>query len=78
MRELCKRGALGQAHRSSLGCGVRRGCGDIPRHPSQLYEACLEGIVLFAVLYLLSRRKKTPPQGSIMGTFVLGYGIVRF
>ena len=52
--------------------------GDIPRHPSQLYEACLEGIVLFAVLYLLSRRKKTPPQGSIMGTFVLGYGIVRF
>lgn len=52
--------------------------GDIPRHPSQLYEAFLEGIVLFAVLYLLSRRKKTPPQGSIMGTFVLGYGIVRF
>ena len=49
--------------------------GDIPRHPSQLYEACLEGIVLFAVLYLLSRRKKTPSQGSIMGTFVLGYGI---
>lgn len=34
--------------------------------------------MLFAVLYLLSRRKKTPSQGSIMGTFVLGYGIVRF
>ena len=52
--------------------------GDIARHPSQLYEAFLEGIVLFALLYLLSRRKKTPPQGSILGTFVLGYGIVRF
>ncbi len=32
--------------------------GDIARHPSQLYEAFLEGIVLFALLYLLSRRKK--------------------
>ena len=52
--------------------------GDFPRHPSQLYEALLEGIVLFAVLYLTSRRKKLPPQGAFMGTFILGYGIVRF
>lgn len=52
--------------------------GEVPRHPSQLYEAFLEGIVLFAVLYALSRKKSTPPQGFIMGTFVLGYGIVRF
>ena len=52
--------------------------GDIPRHPSQLYEAFLEGIVLFAVLYMMSRRKKALPQGSIMGAFVLGYGVVRF
>lgn len=52
--------------------------GDMPRHPSQLYEAFLEGIVLFAVLYFMSRRKKLPPQGAFIGTFVLGYGIVRF
>lgn len=52
--------------------------GNIPRHPSQLYEALLEGIVLFVVLYAMSRRKNLPPQGTIMGTFVLGYGVVRF
>ena len=52
--------------------------GDFPRHPSQLYEAFLEGIVLFTVLCAMSRKKKLPPQGAFMGTFVLGYGIVRF
>ena len=52
--------------------------GEIPRHPSQLYEAFLEGIVLFVILYAMSRKKKLPPQGAFMGTFVLGYGIVRF
>ena len=52
--------------------------GDIPRHPSQLYEAFLEGIVLFAVLYVLSRRKPPLPQGVFLGVFVTGYGIVRF
>ena len=52
--------------------------GDIPRHPSQLYEAFLEGIVLFAILYVLSRRRPPLPQGTFMGVFVLGYGIVRF
>lgn len=52
--------------------------GDIPRHPSQLYEAFLEGIVLFVVLYAMSRARRRPPQGTFMGVFVLGYGIVRF
>lgn len=52
--------------------------GDIPRHPSQLYEALLEGLFLFIVLFAMSRKKKLPPQGAIMGAFVLGYGIVRF
>lgn len=52
--------------------------GDMPRHPSQLYEAFLEGIVLFVVLYIMSRRKNLPPQGAFIGTFILGYGIVRF
>ena len=50
----------------------------MPRHPSQLYEALLEGIVLFCVLQILSRRKPVLPQGTFMGVFVMGYGIVRF
>jgi phosphatidylglycerol:prolipoprotein diacylglycerol transferase len=49
------------------------------RHPSQLYEAALEGAVLGAVLVWLAWRRgalKTP--GLIMGTFLAGYGIARF
>lgn len=52
--------------------------GNMPRHPSQLYEAFLEGVVLFVVLYVMSRRKPPLPQGTFMGTFILGYGMVRF
>ena len=52
--------------------------GDMPRHPSQLYEAFLEGIVLFCILQVLSRKKPLLPQGTFMGVFVMSYGIVRF
>ena len=52
--------------------------GTMPRHPSQLYEAFLEGIVLFCILQVLSRKKPLLPQGTFMGVFVMGYGIVRF
>ena len=52
--------------------------GGVFRHPSQLYEALLEGIVLFAVLYALSRRIPPRPQGTFIGVFLTGYGIVRF
>ena len=52
--------------------------GDVARHPSQLYEAFLEGIVLFVILKVLSRRRPPLPQGTYLGVFVLGYGIVRF
>ena len=51
----------------------------LPRHPSQLYEALLEGLVLFIVLLLLanfSNLKKIP--GVLAGIFVSGYGISRF
>ncbi|QWT17861.1 prolipoprotein diacylglyceryl transferase [Collinsella sp. zg1085] len=51
--------------------------GMMPRHPSQLYEGALEGLVLFAVLYVLSRKRPLLPQGSFMGIFILGYGIAR-
>lgn len=52
--------------------------GDVPRHPTELYEAFLEGIVLFAILFALSRRLPPFPRGTFSGTFMLGYGICRF
>jgi len=52
--------------------------GGLPRHPSQLYEAFLEGLVLFFVLFLLVwAGKKLKAPGFIAGTFVLGYGLSR-
>ncbi len=46
------------------------------RHPSQLYEAFFEGIVLFALLWVL--RKKSPFDGFMAGLYLIGYGVVRF
>lgn len=52
--------------------------GDIPRHPSQLYEMALEGLVLFLVLRLLThRRNGLAKPGLVAGTFVVGYGLAR-
>ncbi len=50
--------------------------GDIPRHPSQLYEALLEGLVLFLILWFL--RKKEFKDGMMVVFFLLFYGIFRF
>ncbi|MFZ7217230.1 prolipoprotein diacylglyceryl transferase [Avibacterium avium] len=50
--------------------------GYLPRHPSQLYEAFLEGVVLFAILNLFI--KKPRPTGSVAGLFLFCYGIFRF
>ena len=52
--------------------------GNVYRHPSQLYEAVLEGIVIFVVLYALSRRVPPRPQGTFMGAFLALYGVFRF
>lgn len=52
--------------------------GNVYRHPSQLYEAILEGLVIFVVLYLLSRKMPPRPQGTFIGLFVLLYGVFRF
>jgi phosphatidylglycerol---prolipoprotein diacylglyceryl transferase len=50
----------------------------LPRHPSQLYEAALEGIVLFFVLHLLSHRfMKLKSPRFVGGAFVFGYGVAR-
>ena len=52
--------------------------GNVYRHPSQLYEAVLEGIVIFVVLYALSRRVPPRPQGTFMCAFLALYGVFRF
>ena len=52
--------------------------GAVYRHPSQLYEAVLEGLVIFVVLYALSRRVPPRPQGTFMGAFLALYGLFRF
>ena len=51
--------------------------GPLPRHPSQLYEAGLEGIVLFTVLALLIRRGALKRPGLIVGCFAIGYALAR-
>lgn len=50
--------------------------GNIPRHPSQLYEAFLEGAVLFAILWFFSQKPR--PRGTVLGLFLLLYGCFRF
>jgi phosphatidylglycerol:prolipoprotein diacylglycerol transferase len=49
---------------------------NLPRHPSQLYEAFLEGAVLFAVLWWFSSKPR--PVKAVSGVFALGYGLARF
>jgi phosphatidylglycerol:prolipoprotein diacylglycerol transferase len=49
---------------------------NVARHPSQLYEAALEGLVLFALLWIYSRRMR--PMGAVSGLFLAGYGTLRF
>lgn len=52
------------------------GAGPMPRHPSQLYEAFLEGLVLFLILYFLHRRRAA--AGVPFFCFFVGYGLFRF
>ena len=52
---------------------------NLPRHPSQLYEAFFEGIVLFVILWnirLLAQKKW--PQGSMLSLYLIGYALFRF
>lgn len=54
------------------------GAGPVPRHPSQLYEAALEGIVLFLVLRFLTHRAGALNRpGTVTGVFLIGYGLAR-
>jgi phosphatidylglycerol---prolipoprotein diacylglyceryl transferase len=53
------------------------GAGPLPRHPSQLYEAMLEGLVLFVVLALFVRFGALKRPGLMLGAFALFYGVAR-
>ena len=56
---------------------VFRQTGDgLPRHPSQLYQAALEGVALFLVLWLFSAKPR--PTMAVSGVFALSYGVFRF
>jgi len=50
--------------------------GSTPRHPSQLYEMLLEGLLLYVLLWLYQRRR--PFRGAVSAAFLIGYGIFRF
>jgi phosphatidylglycerol:prolipoprotein diacylglycerol transferase len=51
--------------------------GPLPRHPSQLYEAGLEGILLFAILAVMIRLGALRRPGLILGSFIAIYGVAR-
>lgn len=53
------------------------GAGDIPRHPSQLYEAGLEGVALGLLLWIVARHGALKHPGLITGLFGVGYGFAR-
>lgn len=53
------------------------GGGGVPRHPSQLYEAVLEGVVLFVLLAALVNRGALRRPGLIVGIFAIGYSLAR-
>lgn len=50
--------------------------GNIPRHPSQVYQFLMEGLLLFIILWLYARKERKPAQVSAM--FLIGYGAFRF
>jgi phosphatidylglycerol:prolipoprotein diacylglycerol transferase len=51
----------------------------VPRHPSQIYQALMEGVILFALLFWLSRSESVRSRfGTLTGTFLCGYAVARF
>ena len=63
---------IGRATDLSIGIYVN----DVLRHPSQLYEAFLEGIILFIIIYTYRNYKKF--DGELMAIYLFGYGVFRF
>lgn len=50
--------------------------GELPRHPSQIYEFLLEGVLLFLILWIFSRKER--PRWAVSGLFLFCYGVIRF
>lgn len=50
--------------------------GPLPRHPSQVYQFLLEGLLLFVLLWLYARKPRA--TGQVSGAFLVGYGVLRF
>jgi len=48
----------------------------LPRHPSQVYQFLLEGLLLFVLLWLYARKERR--QGQVAAAFLFGYGVFRF
>src|SRR5690242_7143162 len=55
---------------------VFQGAGPLPRHPSQIYQFALEGVLLFVILWIYSAKPR--PLGAVSGVFLIGYGALRF
>ncbi len=55
---------------------VFQNAGALPRHPSQLYQFALEGVLLFVLLWLFAKRAR--PLGAVSAAFLVGYGSFRF
>jgi phosphatidylglycerol:prolipoprotein diacylglycerol transferase len=51
---------------------------NLPRHPSQIYEMLMEGLILFTIMFLVFKLVKNKPRGLMMSIFLGGYGIARF
>ncbi|WP_334188364.1 prolipoprotein diacylglyceryl transferase family protein, partial [Noviherbaspirillum sp.] len=49
---------------------------NLPRHPSPIYQALVDGVLLFIVLWLFARKAR--PMMAVSGVFALGYGCARF
>jgi phosphatidylglycerol:prolipoprotein diacylglycerol transferase len=49
---------------------------NLPRHPSQIYQFLLEGMLLFVLLWLYARKERRP--GQVAAAFLMGYGVLRF
>jgi phosphatidylglycerol:prolipoprotein diacylglycerol transferase len=65
-----------QAIANATGVSAVNGFYNLPRYPSQLFEALLEGVLLWAVIW--SVRKYKPFRGFLTGLYVFGYGFIRF
>lgn len=65
---------------NKLGIDSINGFVNLPRHPSQLYEAFFEGIFLFLILWFIIRpiSLKKGYRGFVTGSYILGYGLIRF